>query len=215
MEKAVIFDLDGTLLDTLTDIYDSVTATLDKFNAPRRTVAEIRQFIGNGAKNLIKTSFGGNLTEEQLKERLDFYNQLYTGSGSPKTCLFDGVKETLIELKSRGYKLGILTNKPQLTTDDVYKTYLSEFDFSMVVGQRAGAKVKPDPTELLKMLDTLSVSGKDAYFVGDGETDVEVAKNANVKGIAVLWGYRDKEQLSKVGAVNFVSSPEDLLKIIN
>ncbi|MBQ9734379.1 MAG: HAD family hydrolase [Clostridia bacterium] len=214
MNKAVIFDLDGTLIDSLPDIFEHVNITLEKYGAPKKDKSLIRQYIGNGARNLILRSFDHKIESERADEILAFYNKSYTESDSPKTQLFSGIKEVLLELKKRGYKLGILTNKPQLTTDDVYKTYLSEIGFDAVVGYSAGRKIKPDPEALFDMLKGLDVSIENAYFVGDGETDVEVAINAKVNGIAVLWGYRDKDQLLLAGAKAFADKPSDLLEFI-
>ncbi len=213
MNKAVIFDLDGTLIHSLPDILEHVNITLEKFNAPLRTESEIRQFIGNGARNLIKRSFG-DITESELDERLAFYNQNYTNSGSPKTRLFDGVKELLLALKGRGYKLAILTNKPQKTTDEVYQKYISFAEFDMVVGQSNSVKCKPDKTATLNILKELNVKNEDAFFIGDGETDVLTSINAGIKNISVLWGYRDKNQLQNVGATTFVQHPKEILSLI-
>lgn len=215
MNKAVIFDLDGTLIDSLPDIAEYVNITLEKYGAPKKEVCKIRQYIGNGARNLILRSFDGTIEGERAEEILAFYNKNYTESGSPKTRLFDGVKDVLLELKKRGYKLGILTNKPQVTTDGVYQTYLKEIGFDAVVGQTAGKKIKPNPDTLLELLNNLGVLAENAYMVGDGETDVEVAINAGVHGVAVLWGYRDKDQLLNAGAKVFADKPLDLLKVIN
>ena len=215
MNKAVIFDLDGTLIDSLPDIAEYVNITLEKYGAPKKDVCKIRQYIGNGARNLILRSFDGAIEGERAEEILAFYNKSYTESGSPKTRLFEGVKEVLFELKKRGYKLGVLTNKPQVTTDGVYQTYLKEIGFDAVVGQTAGKKIKPNPDTLLELLNSLGVLVENAYMVGDGETDVEVAINAGVHGVAVLWGYRDKDQLLNAGAKVFVEKPLDLLKVIN
>ncbi len=213
MNKAVIFDLDGTIIHSLPDILEYVNITLEKFNAPLRTESEIRQFIGNGARNLIKRSFG-NITEDELDERLAFYNEKYTNSGSPKTKLFDGVKELLLTLKERGYKLAILTNKPQKTTDEVYQKYLSFANFDMVVGQSSSVKCKPDKTATLNILKQLGVEKENAFFIGDGETDVLTSINAGIKNISVLWGYRDKDQLQEVGATTFVQHPKEILSLI-
>lgn len=215
MNKAVIFDLDGTLIDSLPDIAEYVNITLEKYGAPKKDVCKIRQYIGNGARNLILRSFDGAIEGERAEEILAFYNKSYTESGSPKTRLFEGVKEVLFELKKRGYKLGVLTNKPQVTTDGVYQTYLKEIGFDAVVGQTAGKKIKPNPDTLLELLNSLGVLVENAYMVGDGETDVEVAINAGVHGVAVLWGYRDKDQLLNAGAKVFADKPSDLLKVIN
>ena len=214
MNKLIIFDLDGTLIDSLPDIYDCVNLTLDHFNKPLRQKSEIRQFIGNGARNLIKQSFNG-IDGAELDERLAYYNNIYTNGGSPKTCLFDGVAEMLFELKEKGYKLAILTNKPQMTTEKVYEKYLSQFNFDMVVGQSGSVKCKPDPTATLNILKTLNVERENTIFIGDGETDVLTSQNAGVKNISVLWGYRDKDQLEKAGATNFANQIKDIFTLIN
>ena len=214
MEKLIIFDLDGTLIDSLPDIHECVNLTLAHFKKPLRQKSEIRQFIGNGARNLIMQSFGG-IDGAELDEKLAFYNKIYTESGSPKTCLFDGVAEMLYALKEQSYKLAILTNKPQMTTEKVYEKYLSQFNFDMVVGQSGSVKCKPDPTATLNILKTLGVQKQNTIFIGDGETDVLTSKNAGVKNISVLWGYRDKDQLESVGASNFVSQIKDIFTLIN
>ncbi len=213
MNKLIIFDLDGTLIHSLPDIHEQVNITLEHFNYPLCTENQIRQYIGNGARHLVKCSFG-NLTEEDLDQKLAYYNKIYTACGSPKTHVFEGMDKVMIALKERGYKLAILTNKPQMTTDKVYQKYLSQYGFDMVVGQSNNVKCKPDKTATLNILKTLDVSEENTYFIGDGQTDIETAYNANIKHIAVLWGYRDKDQLEKVGAKVFAQNPLDILDII-
>lgn len=212
--KVLIFDLDGTLLDTLPDIAENINKMLSKYGYPERTYAEMRKFIGCGAKNLVKDSIGVPLTEAELEERLEFYNKIYTASSSPMTKLFDGVSDMLIELKKRGYKLAILTNKPQSTTDRVVKEHLSLFEFDAVVGQRQGVKIKPDKEAAVKIMNLLGCLPKNAYMIGDGETDALTAINAGINGISVLWGYRDKNELEAAGAKTFVSAPKELLEVL-
>ncbi|MBQ8426945.1 MAG: HAD family hydrolase [Clostridia bacterium] len=214
MNKLVIFDLDGTLLDTLADIYENINIMLDKFGYPLKTIEQIRQYIGNGAKKLVERSLPDTATESDILECLAFYNDVYTNCGSPKTKLYDGVGEVLLQLKDRGFKLAILTNKPQPTTNEVYKKYLAEYNFDMVVGQSFGKKIKPDPETTLEIMNKLGAGRKSTYFIGDGETDIQVANNARVNGVAVLWGFRDKEQLSNAGAKVFATEPKQLLSII-
>lgn len=213
--KAVIFDLDGTLLDTLPDIKENINLMLERFGYRERSYAEIRKFIGCGARNLVKDSIGVSLSERELDERLEYYNKIYTASSSPRTGLFDGVSEMLSELKKRGFKLAVLTNKPQATTDRVIKEHLSEVEFDIVVGQRNGIKIKPDKEAALSILKLLGVSPENAYMVGDGETDALTAINAGINGISVLWGYRDKSELARAGAKIFVSSPKELLEVLS
>ena len=214
MSKLVIFDLDGTIIDSVQDIMDSVNVTLKQFGYPERSLDEIKQFIGNGARNLIKKSLGGMETEEKIDECLAYYNEHYTNSGSPKTKVFDGLEDVFINLKSKGYKLAILTNKPQMTTDDVYKNYLSKFEFDCVVGQRTGNKIKPNPEMVFAIMKEVGAEKEDVYFVGDGDTDVQVALNASINGISALWGYRTKSQLEQVGAKTFAKTPSELINII-
>lgn len=213
--KVLIFDLDGTLLDTLPDIAENINIMLAKFGYPERSYCEMRKFIGCGAKNLVKDSVGVPLTDAELEERLDYYNKIYTASSSPLTKLFEGVSDMLVELKKRGYKLAILTNKPQSTTDRVVKEHLNAFEFDAVVGQRQGVKIKPDKEAALQIIDSLDCLPKNAYMIGDGETDALTAINAGINGISVLWGYRDREELEEAGAKIFVSSPKELCALLS
>ncbi len=215
MNKAVIFDLDGTLLHTLPDIHYYVNQMLEHYSYPLRTESEVMQFIGCGSRNLIKLSLPEGLSDERVTECHNYYNKIYTDSGSPKTCVFDGIKEVVQTLKKCGYRLAILTNKPQETTDTVLDRYMSDFGFDMVVGQSEKVKVKPDPTTAKNILKKFDVLPKDCYFVGDGETDVQTSINLGSNGIAVLWGYRSKAQLTVAGAKTFAVNPKDLLDLIN
>ncbi len=213
MNKAIIFDLDGTLIDSLPDIVDSINKMNLRYGYKEVTIFETMPNIGYGARHLVKNSIPKNLTDEEIDERLNCYNEIYTSSNSPKTGIFDGVSEVLKILKNRGYKLAILTNKPHETTVNVYQTYLKDFGFDLVVGASDKIKHKPDPSGVLGILKTLGVEKENAYFVGDGETDVLTAKNAEIKSVAVLWGYRDKACLKEAGATLFADKPCDLLKI--
>lgn len=212
-DKAVIFDLDGTLLDTVHDIRDNVNNALKKCGYKERNLEEISAFIGSGARNLIASSLGCE-DEVVIDECLKFYNQIYTSSGSPKTRLFEGVDELLIKLKDKGFKLAILTNKPHETTEKVYEKYLKQFNFDFYLGSGREFKRKPDKASTLYILEKLSVLPENTFFVGDGETDVLTSINAGTKGISVLWGYRKKEQLQAVGAKIFAENTLQLLHLI-
>ena len=214
MNKAVIFDLDGTLIDSIPDIAENVNLTLEKFGEPKKDYDFILTLTGDGARNLVSRSFDGKYSGAELDERLNYYNEIYTSCGSPKTTVYEGVGEMLIELKKRGYKLGILTNKPHMTVEGIYERLLSQYGFDIVVGSRPGMKVKPDPTMLLQMLKEIDVLPENCYFVGDDKPDALIAINAGVKGISELWGYRTREFLEQAGATVFASTPKDVLDII-
>ena len=214
MQKAVIFDLDGTLLDTLEDLTDSINEMLKYFGYRTVTKEHVRKIIGSGAKKLIADALPEKLSDEEFVKRLEVYNRIYNASGSPKTKLFDGIAEVVKELKNRGYKIAVLSNKPQPSTDKVYEKYLKDLPFDMVVGENPKFKCKPDPAGALYILEKFGVSPENAYMVGDGETDVLTALNAKTHGVCALWGNRTNEQLQAVGGTVFAENPIDLLKII-
>ena len=214
MEKLIIFDLDGTLIHSLPDIAFNLNLALEKFGYARLEHKDVMRFIGNGARRLVKDSMGEGVTEKQVDECLAFYNELYTNSNSPRTGLFDGVMEMLISIREKGYKLAILTNKPQLTTNEVVKVHFKNFSFDLVVGQSPNVKCKPDKSGAEYIMKTLDVLPENCYLIGDGETDYLTAKNAGVKSISVLWGYRSKEQLMQVGSKTFAENPKDVLKLL-
>lgn len=214
MKKLVVFDLDGTLLDTVPDITDNINLMLSHFGYRTLTEEQVKSLVGSGAKKLVADSIGVPLTEEELEEKLAFYNSNYTSSESPKTKIFDGIDNVLKNLKNDGYLIAIMTNKPQSTTDRVVKEHLSEYPFDKIVGGSADVKCKPDKTATVNLMKELGVSPENTYFVGDGETDALTSINAGTKGISVLWGYRNREQLLSAGAKVFAENPEELYKII-
>jgi phosphoglycolate phosphatase len=214
MNKAVIFDLDGTLLDTLPDLLENVNLMLEHYGFPKVGREKVRLSIGNGATKLVERVLGDNYDPLCFDEHFKYYSNLYDKSQSLKTDFFEGIPTVLTELKKRGYKLAICTNKPQVPTDNVCEKYFKEFGFEMAVGLTDKVKKKPDPEATLNILEKLGVEKENAYFVGDGDTDVMTAKNAGVKSIAVLWGYRNKEDLEQAGATVFANKPIDLLDLI-
>lgn len=214
MQKAVIFDLDGTLLDTLDDIADSINAMLNEFGYKAIDKERVRAIIGSGAKKLIADALPVKVSDEEFITRLETYNRIYNASGSPKTKLFGGIKEVLAELKKRGYKLAVLSNKPQHSTDKVAEKYLQGLGFDFIAGQSDKIKCKPDPAGALYVLQELGVKPENAYLVGDGETDVLAAINAKITGVCALWGNRTRAQLLAAGGKIFAETPADVLKII-
>lgn len=214
MKKLAIFDLDGTLLDTIEDIAYKVNLAMAHFGYPLITKQEAMQKIGNGSRMLIKRSIGENESEQRLDQVLRYFMNIYAGDADPKTKPFDGIKETLLKLHDKGFILAIITNKPQPATDKVCGELLSDIPFYKVIGQSQAVECKPNPDSTLSLLKELNVEPQNAYFIGDGDADVLTAINSKINHISVLWGYRTKTQLEQVGASNFVSTPQDLLNFL-
>ncbi|MBE7087442.1 MAG: HAD family hydrolase [Clostridiales bacterium] len=214
MSKLVIFDLDGTLLDTISDITYNLNLMLKDFGYPEQSVEDTKPRVGTGARNLVKFSIDATLTEDELSSRLARFSEYYATTPNIRTKLFEGMDVVLKTLKERGYKIAIVTNKPQRATTSVYNEHLSNFNFDAVIGKSETFKHKPDPESTNYLIEKLKVNKQDVYFVGDGETDVMTAKNAGVKAIAVLWGYRTYQNLKDAGAEVFASKPLDLLEKI-
>ena len=212
MIKAVFFDLDGTLLDTLPDIHASVNEMLRAFSYPEITRMQTQSYVGDGARKLIERALPENATN--IDECHDFFREHYTKSGNSLTKLFEGELEALQELKARGLKLAIITNKPQAATYACVEKFFPEGMFDFIGGDSGMFSCKPDPSLTRYAALTLRVALKECVFVGDGEADVLTAKNAGMRNLSVLWGYRTREQLEKVGATEFVENFQDILKII-
>ena len=213
MKKAILFDLDGTLTNTSLDICDNVNLTMRKFGYGEITVEEVKLFVGYGAKRLIESSLKGEKCDN-IDEVVSFYNNAYNFCGSPKTYVYEGMIDLLKKLKKDGYKLAIISNKPQDGTTEVCKTFFSEIEFDSVFGQRDGIKPKPDRACVDITLNELGVKAEEAIFVGDSDVDAMTAINAEVDGICVLWGYRPKERLTAVGATVFAQTADELYQKI-
>lgn len=213
MYKAVLFDLDGTLLNTSRDICKVLNGTLSHFNLPTVSLEKTIEYVGNGAKMLVRRAVpeGANVNFEEV---LSHYLVHFASCDNSLTTLYPGEEEALNALISSGIKLGIVTNKPQDATDAVYSKLLKMFNFGVVSGGSKRFQLKPDPTATLNAAYMLGVLPKDCLFVGDGETDVKTASNAGMKCLSVLWGYRSKEQLAAAGATDFVDGYASLTKFI-
>lgn len=212
--KAIIFDVDGTLIDSLPDILDNANKTLKVFGEKEIDLKTIRSYVNDGAVCLVKSLFGENLTEEQVYERLEVYVDFYKNSKNQLTKIYDGMDEVLKELKKKGYKIAMLSNKSQEALVPIYEKYFKKYGFDAYQGIERGMKTKPDTDGLEALIKKLGVKKEEVYLVGDGEPDVLTAINAGVFGISVLWGYRSEQELKKVGAKVFCANPKDLLKII-
>lgn len=212
MIKAVFFDLDGTLLDTLPDIHASVNEMLRAFSYPEITRMQTQTYVGDGARKLIERALPKGATN--IDECHNFFREHYTKSGNSLTTLFAGEDEALKALKARGLKLAIITNKPHAATHACVEKFFPAGTFDFIGGDSGMFACKPDPSLTQYAALTLRIAPKECVFFGDGEADVLTAKNAGMRSVSVLWGYRTREQLEKVGAREFVSDFSELVKVL-
>ncbi len=207
MLKAVLFDLDGTLLDTLPDIRFVLNETLKKYSYPTITVEQTRAYIGEGAYRLVERALPENA--ENTDKFFEDFKQVYAACANANTRVYEGMYELIDRLKKQGVKLGIVTNKPQAATEECVKRFFGNtFDF--VGGDSGDFPCKPDPSLARYAALTLKVSPEECAFVGDGETDALTAIRAGMKGISVLWGYRTRQQLEQAGATRFAQTVKEL-----
>ena len=214
VSKAVIFDLDGTVTDTVADILDAMNDMLVKFGFDTISEEQMKNNLGGSSEEIVALSIGKEIERGKLLECVDYYARTYIENNSPKTTVFNGVKEVVAELKNRGYKLAVLSNKPDVEIAPIFERIIKPLGFDLVVGLSDEVKPKPNPEATLNILKNWDVLPENAYFVGDGETDVITAINANIKVVSVLWGNRSREFLSRYGAKVFAEKPQDLLEII-
>lgn len=212
MKKAVIFDLDGTLLNTIYDITDCLNATLKKFGLKTHTYDETLKMVGRGAKYLVKAAT--NLDGEKFDEVYNDYVELQKNCKNEKTCIYDGMGELLKALDSEGYILAVVSNKPDSVAQVVKEDKFKGYNFAYFAGNKEGVPTKPDKGCVEHCLKEIGVEKENAVYVGDSEVDVLTARNSGVDGITVLWGYRDKELLLENGAKTLVSTAEELYKTI-
>lgn len=204
MNYGILFDLDGTLLSTLEDLTDSVNYTLAHYGCPPRTLKEIRSFLGNGALRLIELSLPGKDTDPDPEEALAFYQQYYRAHSNIKTAPYAGVLEAL-EALGKKYPLGIVTNKPNGAAVPLCK---AQFGDIYTLGEETDCPRKPAPDMVHKAMAAIGV--ENCVYVGDTEVDLLTAKNAGVPCLTVTWGYRDREDLTALGAKYICDDPRDM-----
>ncbi len=211
--KAILLDLDGTILNTLSDLTDSVNYMLEKFGFPTHSELEIRSIVGNGAKNLITRSLPERTSDEKFEDCLSVFKKHYEKNKANKTAPYDGIPESLAELKKKGYLLAIVSNKHNDAVLGLKKQFFDD-SVSYAIGNIDSIPKKPAPDMLYHTLEQLGVAKENAVYVGDSEVDVTTAKNAGIPCISVTWGFRDRDCLTESGATLFVDSPKDLVEAI-
>ena len=197
--QAVIFDMDGTLIDSLEDMLDSVNAVFAREGYPLRNLEQIRQAVGNGAALLISRNLPPQTSEEEEERILQLYKQEYSRRLTVKTRVYDGILPMLQTLKNSGVSLGVLSNKPHDAAVTICQELFPNL-FDLVWGDRDGIPKKPDPTALLDAIRQLGASPASTAYVGDSQTDIQTAQNAGVYGVGVSWGFRPRQVLEAQGA---------------
>lgn len=212
--KGIIFDLDGTLLDSLEEIALSMNKVLKEFNLPTHPLSSYNQFVGDGALYLtqraIPKTSSSELIESVLTRYLEVYDQVSCNTSEP----YEGIYALLKELNTLPLQLGILSNKPHLFTLKYAQTLFGEFNFAQVHGQKKEVPKKPHPQGALNIANAFKLEPQEIIFVGDTPTDIHTAHHANMKSIGVLWGFRTKEELQEAQADYLVEHPLDILDII-
>ena len=210
---AIIFDLDGTLTDTLEDLKNSVNYALGKFKFPERSLEEIRSFVGNGVRRLIYLSVPENTPDETAESCLAVFKEYYKENSCVATKPYDGIIKILSEIKKSGVKTAVVTNKMHSAAADIVKLFFDGL-VDVTIGQIDGVSQKPQPDGVLLALERLGVSKEKAVYVGDSEVDCLTAHNAGIPCIGVTWGFRDRDVLEEYGAEFIIDKPEEIFGCI-
>lgn len=208
--KAVLFDMDGTLLDTLSDMHDAVNHILALHGWPQRSREEVRAFVGSGARKLMERAVPPQAAASpDFEAVLAEYTAWYQAHNCVRTQPYPGISHVLAELEAQGVKTAVVSNKPDVTTGTLAAKF---FPGMSAFGQREGVAPKPDPALVYRALSELGVAAADAAYVGDSEVDVATARNAGLSLVAVSWGFRGREKLAAAGAQIIADTAGDLLQ---
>lgn len=205
-----IFDLDGTLLSTLDDLAISTNYALTWAGMPDRSLEEVRMFVGNGVKLLMERAIPGGASNPKFDETYAKFREHYLAHSLDHTRPYDGVQEMLTELKRRGKKIAIVSNKFYNATQELAKHFFAD-TVEVAIGERENIRKKPAPDTVFEALKQLGTTKERAVYIGDSDVDVMTAKNVGIPCISVLWGFRDREFLVEHGATTFVQRPEEIL----
>ena len=214
--KAVIFDLDGTLLDTLEDLADSVNHVLQDKGLPTHPTEAFRYFVGNGAAMVVSRALPPEKRNDELTaDCLEAFLKEYNCNWNIKTKPYNGVSELLDALTAKHIEMAVLTNKPQHFAELCIQEFFSGWKFAVILGQRDGVSMKPDPAGPREIVRCLDIPSQDFLYLGDSDVDMRTAVNSNMLPVGAEWGFRSEQELREAGAVEVIGRPTELLKFVN
>ena len=214
--KACIFDLDGTLTNTLESMTYSVNLTLEEMGLSKITKDQCRLFVGNGARVLMEKSLkaAGDTDASSIEEGMEIYGRIFDRNCTYHVTPYEGIPEMLKALKDKGIQLAVLSNKPDRQTVKVVKAIFGEELFDYAQGQKEGIRRKPEPDGVWYLMEQMHVSKEECLYIGDSEVDAATGRNAGLKTIGVLWGFRDRKTLETAGVDDLIDRPDELLQFV-
>ena len=213
MIDTIIFDLDGTLLNTLEDLKDSTNFALRYFGYPECSIDEVLNFVGNGVKKLIERAIPQGLDNPNFERCLDIFKTNYAENMYNNTVPYDGVIDMLETLRNKGIKIAVVSNKFDMAVKTLCRNYFANL-VQVAVGESDNIRKKPSPDGVFRAIKLLNSSDKNSIYCGDSDVDVNTAKNAGLDCIGVTWGFRDRKVLISEGASYIVDTPDEILKIL-
>jgi phosphoglycolate phosphatase len=211
--RAVLFDLDGTLADTLNDLANATNHALTQLGCPTHPAEKYRHMVGDGARNLLIRALPAD-RQQQVEEAVRLMKAHYAAHCFDLTRLYPGIAELVAALAARGLKMAVLSNKPDDFTKRMIAHYFQPSPFAVVSGQLPGVPLKPDPTAALQIAKTVGVPCAEWLYLGDTNTDMRTARAAGMRAVGVLWGFREREELVESGAEMLVATPKEVLNLL-
>lgn len=209
----IIFDMDGTILNTLEDLADSLNFTLKNCGFPQRTLTEVRAFVGNGIRKLIERSVPKDASQADLENVYSTFMEYYALHSADKTRPYEGIPQLVKELRLMGYKTAVVSNKADAAVKQLSQRYFPGL-FELSIGERAGVDRKPSPDSVNEVMKQLDVPPEQTVYIGDSEVDLATAKNAGIDSIIVEWGFRDRDFLIEKGAQVTVTTITELMNAL-
>ncbi len=213
MITTIVWDMDGTVLNTLIDLRDSVNYVLRKYNMPEHTIEEYRRYFGSGIRYALECAVIEGTPSETIDEMLPIFKEHYDIHCLDNTCPYDGILDAMKKLKEKGYKMAIVSNKIDSAVKELNEKFFKEY-VDVAIGETPGTKRKPAPDMVEQALKELGSSKEESIYIGDSEVDLQTAKNSNLPCISVLWGFRDRDYLIEQGATTFAETPEELIQLL-